>query len=384
MPIKGMTDRGLAFPQIGVIRKGSPKQKKQNADGTEYEIQGKDLKYFRVEFDEAETEVKARFHELYKNEPTELRVAFPFNEVERVWDAWLEAYTASRLIARADGERILYWRDGKNIIVKNGLATMDYTAKIYKRIEGKHTEPLEVPLKIDRPVPFIDGMVFHRTEKTIVEAKPVGRLRVTMYELQRLGYLLLSTTSMNDIISLGGPDSGELGAIRAFCNSLGLPFAGVPLILRRKPKSISYTDANGKTSRMTRWLVHLEADPEYVKLAMQKSRELAMPAVSLLNSGNAEVRGVNEPEYIEEEDDIPAGDPSEAIDGVEVPAAAEKPEPEEQKYKFNDGMIVVTFANAMGLTKEEAAQALFEAHKKNTIGDLVTVTQIKKLAASLN
>ena len=42
MPIVGLTDRGMAFPQIGDIRKGEPKGENQP---------GKDLRWFRVEFD---------------------------------------------------------------------------------------------------------------------------------------------------------------------------------------------------------------------------------------------------------------------------------------------------------------------------------------------
>ncbi len=106
MPIKHLTDRGLAFPQIGVIRKGSPKQKRQNPDGSEYSIQGKDLKFFRVLFDEAETQAQKAFVEKYGNEPVFMNATFPFNEIDRVWSAWLEAYTSNRLIARSDGEEV--------------------------------------------------------------------------------------------------------------------------------------------------------------------------------------------------------------------------------------------------------------------------------------
>ena len=79
MSIKGLSDRGLAFPQIGVIKKGSPKQKVQRGD-REIEIQGKDLQYFRVEFDEQEVEAAALFQQLYGDMPKQLKVTFPFNE----------------------------------------------------------------------------------------------------------------------------------------------------------------------------------------------------------------------------------------------------------------------------------------------------------------
>lgn len=392
MPIHGMTDRGLSFPQIGTIRKGSPKQKKERGDGSTYEIQGKDLTHFRVEFDDTETVASELFKKLYGDQPNMLKVTFPFNEIDRVWDAWLEAYTSSRLIARSDGEKIIYWKQGKVTYVKNGLATGDYTVNIWKKIEGIQTEPLVVTMKADQPVPFIEGMVFHRTEKTIVEAKPVGRLRVTLYELKRLGYMLLPTTSMNDIISLGGPDSGELGAIRAFSSSLGLPFAGIPLILRRKPKDITYTDASGKQNRMKRWLVHIEADPEFVALALQKSRELATPAVALLQHkiSSTELSGVNEPELIEdEEENIPSPDMDNVEEGEvkEDTPKAEETKVEEPKdepvFGFNHGNIVIAVAKVLGYDNNTAYQTVREAHDKGRIPEKLTVSQAKKFAEGL-
>jgi hypothetical protein len=367
MPIKGLSDRGLSFPQIGVIRKGSPKQKIQKGD-REYEIQGKDLQYFRVEIDESEPKAKELFAGLYGERPTILRVTFPFNEIDRVYDAWLEAYTSNRLIARSDGERIIYWKEGREIYVKNGLATANRTVNIWRRIGEKQVEPLAVPMIAEQPVPFIDGMVFHRTEKTLVEAKPVGRLRVVLPELKRLAYLVLMTTSLNDIIALGGPDSGELGAIKKLCDQLSLPLAGVPLLLRRKPKDVAYTDASGRQSRMTRWLIHIEADPEFVEGALASSKRLAMPVVALLNQGPAEVQGVNEPEEIEEEEFIP-GDTEEG-EVTEVETESKVPVPS------GDAAVMIDPLNkdAVGYAAHEwnngAVQARKDIEKAITAGKL--------------
>jgi len=388
-PIRGLTDRGLSFPQIGTIRKGSPKQKRTNADGSEYEIQGKDLNYFRVEFDESEVKASTLFKTLYGETPNTLKVTFPFNEVDRVWSAYLEAYTSNRLVARSDGELILRWREGKEIYVKNGLATADRVVKIWKRTEGKHTDPLEVPMKADQPVPYIENMVFHRTEKTLTEAKPVGRLRVTLYELNRLGYLLLATTSQNDIIAIGGPDSGELGSIKVFCDSLGLPFAGVPLILRRKPQMVAYTDEKGKQSRTKRWLVHIEPDPEFAEMAFAKSRRLAMPDMPMLQTGfhPEELKGVNEPEDIE--DDIPAGEPEDFEEGKEVKDEEPKvelpvtPATDAPKYRYNNDKIIAAVKKITSFSTEEAARTMHEAWKRQKIETELTVKDAEKFARSL-
>ncbi len=390
MPIKNLTDRGLAFPQIGVIRKGSPKQKKQNADGSEYSIQGKDLKFFRVEFDEAEDKARKAFVEKYGNEPVFMNATFPFNEIDRVWSAWLEAYTSNRLIARSDGEIIIYWREGKEKLVKDGLATVTREMKIWRKVEALNTEPLVIQLKEGQPVPYVENMVFHRTEKTLCEAKPVGRLRVVIPELNRLGYLLLQTTSMNDIIALGGPDSGELGAIKMLCDQLHLPLAGVPLILRRKPKEIAYTDGKGKQSRMTRWLVHIEADPEYVAKVMARMRELSMPVMALLEAAvpqKPELRGVNEPEEIDEEE-IPTEIPEDFSEGEEV-TPTPSPEPvqpvkiSEPKYAWNSEKIIHAVKKITSYSNQEAAATMSEAVKKNMVAKELTVAEAEKFARGL-
>ena len=101
MPIKGLTDRPVgdrAFPQIGTIRKGAPKQANRP---------GKDLNHFRVEFTQGEEETAKHFHELYGDEPRDINIILPFDEIDRVWEAWNEAYLAGALIHRCDGENIV-------------------------------------------------------------------------------------------------------------------------------------------------------------------------------------------------------------------------------------------------------------------------------------
>src|SRR3990167_2989649 len=99
MAIKGLTDRGMAFPEIGQIRKGAPK--------TDKGYVGKDLDYLRVEFDEREVKAAETFNSVYEKKPHLIRIILPFNDINRMWDAYLEAYTAGRMVARSDGERFI-------------------------------------------------------------------------------------------------------------------------------------------------------------------------------------------------------------------------------------------------------------------------------------
>jgi len=95
------------FPRNRADPQGSQRRPNQNKPGA-------DLSYFRVEFDERETKAAETFNEIYKEykgQPTAIRIILPFDEIERMWDAWLEAYTAGRMVARADGEYYVYLID---------------------------------------------------------------------------------------------------------------------------------------------------------------------------------------------------------------------------------------------------------------------------------
>jgi hypothetical protein len=162
MGIKGLTDRGLALPEKGQIRKGAKKGERTI---------GKDLTYFRVEFDETEKKAASDFIATYGTQPTAIRIILPFNERDRMWDAWLEAYTAGRMIARSDGEFIQYQLDDRSdLIVQNG---MDKNGN-----------------KVPHPANNIAG----KDQKgRAVKFKHSGRLKVIVPELSRAAYLTVMT-----------------------------------------------------------------------------------------------------------------------------------------------------------------------------------------------
>lgn len=253
MPIKGLTDRGLAFPEIGQIRKGAKKEPNKP---------GADLTYFRVEFDEQEVKASAAFKKIYGEKPAYIRIIFPFNEIERMWDAWYEAYTAGRMIARSDGEFITYKLDETGeIVVHNG---MDATGQ-----------------KVQHPVNGIAGKDYQGKD---IKFKPTGRLKVLIPELSRAAYLTVMTTSVHDIANI----SAQLGAFKELNNG---QLAGIPFLLRRRPKAISTPAANGQRARRVKWLISIEADPEWVKAKLGEVRALAMPQIDealLLPAGEVE------------------------------------------------------------------------------------------------
>jgi hypothetical protein len=286
MPIKGLTDKQLAFPEIGQIRKGAKKEANRP---------GSDLTYFRVEFDEQEKKAADAFKLIYHEKPAYIRIIFPFNEIERMWDAWYEAYTAGRMVARSDGEFITYQLDEKgDIVVHNGLD-----------LNGA---------RVPHPVNGIAGKDYKGNP---VKFKATGRLKVIVPELSRAAYLTVMTTSLHDIANI----SAQLGAFKELNNG---QLAGIPFLLRRRPKSISTPSENGQRARRVKWLISIEADPEWVKAKLSEVKALAMPGFDeglLLPSG--EVEQGTEIEY--DDDEVsefvsePVDEPLQAIEIVDVP-----------------------------------------------------------------
>jgi len=294
MPITGLTDRGLAFPEIGQLRKGGAK----DANG----YVGKDLNYFRVTFDEAETTAIETFKRVYGDQPKEINILLPFDDIDRVWDAWMEAYPAGRMVARTDGTKYIYRVDPKTgeVLVKNG-------------------EPY---------TPYHDGEVVAvvingKGVKEQIKCKATGRLKVVIPELQRLAYVTVLTTSIHDI----GNISAQLEAIKKVN---GGRIVGIPLVLRRRPKKISTPSANGQRARRVKYMLSIEADPEWVKAKLLEVKALALPGngFALLPSTTPEPEPphedheeIDDGEYTDDEDtdDLP-GQPSMETE----PAPAEK------------------------------------------------------------
>lgn len=276
MAIKGLTNRGAAFAQIGNIRKGA----KVTKNGVERPI---DLKYFRVDIDELEKDRSAKFLHVYGAQPTEINILIPFDEIDRCWDAWCEAYTAGRMVARSDGEYFLYLVD---------LATGEVVVQ-----NGSDKNGNRVPHKT----------VIGRAGKSEIKCKPVGRLKVIVPELQSAAYLVVHTTSFHDIKNI----SEQLEGIKMLN---GGHLVGIPMVLRRRPKMVSVPKPDGTRVRLEKWLLSIEADPNWVSAMLTKLQQAALPMpVSVVNPGlpastpstdhEQEPEGIPDGVFEDEEDD---------------------------------------------------------------------------------
>lgn len=220
MAIIGITDKHAAFPEIGSIRKGAKK--------TDANKPGVDLDYFRFV---ADTETMRVFKETFGDKPQEIRFMSPFDKTDEIFEAWKEEYAASSLKHRCDGVNCVTW------LQPNG----QYSTA---------------------PKPCPGG------------CKQTGRLKIIIRELNRLGYITVHTTSIWDVLTI----HQNLSAIEMLRGSL----RGIPLVLKRVKRAISTpSGSNGGRARREKWLLSIEAAPEWVE------RQLAgMQHAALLTAAN--------------------------------------------------------------------------------------------------
>jgi hypothetical protein len=244
MPIKGIADRAEGgFAQIGVIRKGGRKIKKYSERvHREVETIGPDLHYFRVEFDERDTETAQEFERVFGKQPTDIMIFLPFPELERCWEYWIETYNAGSLVHQCDGEYIHY---AINPATGDKLVTNWISVKTGEREKCPGH-------------PKGDG------------AKPTGRLRVIVPALKRVAYLVVKTTSWYDCQNITDQLEGFKKLNRG-------NVAGIPIILKRRPAMIPTPGENGKKVRREKWLISLEVDPVWAAAKFEEVKRLATP-----------------------------------------------------------------------------------------------------------
>jgi len=275
MAIKGLTNKGLDFPQIGRIKKGEMRVTKKTKDlpKDKQVMRPFDLDYFKVEFADSPEgeELAAKFLKAYGPEPKSINIRLPFNDIVEMWDGFLEAYIASRQIAKSDrppeeGGMVLFRCDGKTgeTIVSNGI-----------NLETGHHEP--------HPVDNIAG---HDYQNKPVEYSPIGRLKVIVPELKEAAYMLFKTGSWNDIRFI----SQQLAGLKELNQGV---IKGVPLELIRSDHKVM-APIDGKKTRVTKSLISIKAHPDWVAARLQEDEKLAFPQQRILQA-------INEPgEMIEE------------------------------------------------------------------------------------
>lgn len=314
----------IAFPEVAVLRKGTPKVKGQNGF-----IQGSDLgKNFRIAFypgttdsreawQRAHPETYVKYDMTYRRpgqyaepdgfEVERIRAMVPFRSVFDAWEWANEAHSAGRMVAKADDEHYLMLRDPLNgkYIVQNGEPYTEYHHGDVVRYEKNG-------------------------KQTVLPIRTVGRLRLFIPELERMVFITLKTTSFYDRLNI----DANLSAIQFLANTLnGGNAAGVPFFIYRREQEVTWNKPDGSAARVKKWLVNIEADPEWVKVATARMANFALTGTvsqALLAPPPppqmaAPVNPYDEPDEPGDEPDY--GDQGDIIDGQAEPVEPPAPEP---------------------------------------------------------
>lgn len=235
MPIKDLTDRESLRPRLarlGRLRKGG--EKTGNKPGA-------DLDHFRPTF--GDPEVQQAFVDAYGEQPRIINLILFYETLEENFSTWIEAWDASGMLFRSDGEYWRVWREGGG----------------YKRGQKPHVD--------------------HEDQSI------VGRLEFLVPELIQqkfIGTVTLETHSNHDLRNIASvllAAEQERGSLR-----------GAEFVMRRVQEEISipgWGERKGKRSKAKKWLVKLEP-PRRMFEAMLEVPMAERPA---LESGVDETTG---------------------------------------------------------------------------------------------
>lgn len=231
MAIIGLTDRGAQLPRLGILRKGAPKPNEKQP--------GRDLgDHFRFECDDPHA--SADFTQAYGDKPNHIRVMFYYPTAAENFETWQEHHSAGALKHRCDGQTCVL------SLLPNGTYSHE------------HVACPSIALKQQNP----------NVDKKHL-CRPIGRLKVIIPELQRMAYVLIPTTSINDILEL----QSNLEAAQALRGDL----RGIPFILSRRPRKVSTPTQGGGRARREKWLLSVEPEPAWVRLQLASMQHAALP-----------------------------------------------------------------------------------------------------------
>lgn len=258
MPIRGLTTEntfGAGLPCIAKLYKGDEKPE----DGRR---PGKDLNYFRVEFEPQFESLLPTWTDLYGEEPTEFgHVFLAAATVDEAFQSWKEEWNASQtLLHRCDGDyQVMWWSDA---------------AQMYSKAK----------MPCESPVDPKTGMA----SEPKCGCKSVGRLSLILPEFIQvsgiLGYVSVSTHSLNDILTV----YRYLSDIQRIYGQL----TGVPFIFGRASREVSAPKqvktgngeyANKGRIKVTKSLFYLHVEAEFTqqRLLPALANVPALPAPTL-------------------------------------------------------------------------------------------------------
>lgn len=192
--------------------------------------------------------------------PKELRIYFPFDEIDYNFPSFHQYWVASALVCRGDGENIVYGIDPQkgDVIVRDGVALREFESSTSDGgIKFKAGSQIACP------------GIKHDLYKKCEHCKPNAMLIVLLRDVPRLAYYQIATTSIHNIVNL----TEQMAYIKHNIGKL----QGVPFILKLEPRMISVPKNGGGRMRTEKYLLSLEVDPEWMQRLQMAQSQLADP-----------------------------------------------------------------------------------------------------------
>jgi hypothetical protein len=252
MPIKDI-QRQAYLSRLGVIRLGV---KQVSKSGNEYPIE---TDYFVLRD-------APGLAPMYGEMPHELLIYLPFATVDENFPSYHELWRGGVCHCRGDGQRIIDYLHNGQRAIHNGLAIVDHNS-------SRAGDVIACP-----------GLQ-HDLYERCSACKPSGMLLVMVRDPSRpdqlindrLGYYQLRTHSLYNIRSL----TGQLLYAADLAARMDRDLRGIPMILKRVPRQISYTAEDGTRKTIEKHMLDLEFDLKWVQLANKAMHDMALAGLEM-------------------------------------------------------------------------------------------------------
>ena len=355
--------QSIAFPTIGKIRKGLPKQKVEKNYGGQtktIDVMGRDLKTkFRIELlPGLKPEMKEKFHETFKKfyvkypdnfltpegyEMEYIRAVIPTKQALAGFRWSNEAYNGTNvLIARAEGDRYTFRRNP---------VTME--------VEVENGEPYE-KFDFNNPLMYEKGNNEYK-----LQLKSSSTLNLFLPEFGEFVSFEMKSTSYIDSLNI----RKNLMAVQEIADMVNGGNAGwIPLDIYRSEQETPYV-SNGSGHKSKQYFIQIKANSEWSKKAIaemntfpvsfggMKAEDFAPPIEiitrELIEDGGDEEEGVPAEQVIEE---VKASVTEENIQ--EEVSEEKKPAEDASVFKEKHEKIRVLYAEIKLMTPDTKKMAL--------------------------
>lgn len=238
MPIQSITNN-TGTPVIGTIRLGIRKESKS---GSEYP---ENTGYFVLH--DAPQVIS-----VYGNEPQELDIAFPSDDLEKVMPTWLKWFGAG--VRDKTGKTV-----GGSLKCKGNGPDGEGNPGQAQFFAGRDAKTGVVPVRpcLGESCPDWNDAKGYR------QCKPTMQIYVMLPKVSPFGVFLLTTTSWRAIKSF----HDQIEWVRKLNNN---HIALMPFKLRKEQQQVTYVDANGKEQKKAAWITVLKPNENRAEIEGMK------------------------------------------------------------------------------------------------------------------